>query len=232
MTLREELDAQVAQIFRARWTVRDGTTVPTPEELLLGNDAVRLNATVLYADLAASTDLVDNYDRELATEIYKSFLLCAGRIIRDESGAITAYDGDRIMAVYLGNSKNTSAVRTALKINWSVHNIINPALKRQYESSQYVVRHRVGVDTSQLYIARTGFRGSNDLVWVGRAANHAAKLAALPPDWATYITDDVYENIHETTKVATAGENMWTPLVWTEFDRSRIYGSSYWWELT
>jgi len=30
---------------------------------------------------------------------------------------VTAYDGDRVMAVYLGNSKNTSAVTTALKIH-------------------------------------------------------------------------------------------------------------------
>jgi class 3 adenylate cyclase len=50
-----------------------------------------------------------------AAEIYKTFLHCAAKIIRSEDGVITAYDGDRIMAVFIGNAKNTSAVRAALK---------------------------------------------------------------------------------------------------------------------
>ena len=33
----------------------------------------------------------------------------------------------------------------------------------------------LGIDTSKLFVARTGIRKSNDLVWVGRAANYAAK---------------------------------------------------------
>jgi hypothetical protein len=48
---------------------------------------------VLYADLADSTKLVDEYQRPFAAEIYKTFLHCAGKIIRAEDGTITAYDG-------------------------------------------------------------------------------------------------------------------------------------------
>ena len=54
----------------------------------------------------------------------------------------------------------------------------------------------VGIDTCELFIARTGIRGSNDLVWVGHAANYAAKLSDRrgPP---SQITEDVYKKLHE-----------------------------------
>ena len=93
---------------------------------------MKLTGTVLYADLADSTDLVDRYKKPFAAEIYKTFLHCAAKIIRDQGGVITAYDGDRIMAVYIGNTKNTSAVKTAMKIKWAVDEIITPAKRSQY----------------------------------------------------------------------------------------------------
>jgi len=232
VTLKDDLSSDVRAIFRSAWDERDGDKVPEPEDLGLGNDAVKLQATVLYADLADSTLLVDNYTRKFAAEIYKTFLLCAARIIRGEGGVITAYDGDRIMAVYLGDWKNTNAARTALKINWAVGNIINPAERAQYPNYPYDVKHVVGIDTSDVYVARTGIRRNNDLVWVGRAPNYAAKLATLPENYATYITQAVYDIMKDGSKFAGDGTNMWTPLVWTEFDRSRIYGSTFWWEVT
>jgi hypothetical protein len=77
-------------------------------------------------------------------------------------------------------------------------------------------------------------RGANDLVWVGRSANYAAKLAALPEDYRSYITADVYNNMNDNVKLSENGKgrNMWTALTWTEFNRSTIYGSSWWWSIT
>ena len=199
MALADDLNSQVVQIFRERWTTRSGRVVPEPDDLALRNDAVVLDGTVLYADLDGSTDLVNRNKPEFAAEVYKAFLGCAARIIRSEGGEITGYDGDRIMAVFIGGSKNTAAARTGLKINYAVLKIINPALKRQYPNAGYTVKHQVGIDTSQLLVARTGIRGANDLVWVGRAANYAAKLSARSGS-ATQITSDVYNRLKKEAK--------------------------------
>src|SRR5271166_3102827 len=107
-TLGQQLEHEVKRIFREIWAVRDGQKVPESEDLQLGNDAVRLDGTVLYADLDGSTDMVNSHSPEFAAEVYKSYLHCAAKIIRDEGGVISAYDGDRIMAVFIGGSKNTS----------------------------------------------------------------------------------------------------------------------------
>ena len=108
------------------WSEREGRVVPESDGLRLGNDAVTLEGTVLYADLDDSTKLVDTAEPWLAAEVYKAYLVCAARIIRSEGGVITSYDGDRIMAVFIGDPKNTDAARTALKINFAVQKIVNP----------------------------------------------------------------------------------------------------------
>src|SRR5207245_1997382 len=233
-SLKDDLLKEVSKIFRSRWTTRDGNVVPADDSLALDNDAVKLDATVLYADLADSTNLVDAYVPWFAAEIYKTFLHCAGKIVRSEGGEITAYDGDRIMAVYLGPSKNTSAVRSALKINYAVQQIVCTAARTQYPNTAYKVNHKIGIDTSTLFVAKTGVRGANDLVWVGRAANYAAKMCMLDESYRTYITPEVYNVLDPSVKDRQSqdGKPMWEPRLWTKFDNRLIYASNWWHEIS
>lgn len=227
MALKADLDAYCYDTFVGTWEKRNGTVVPLDTSLKLSNDGINLNATVLYADLADSTVMVDQEIEGFAAEVYKSFLYCAAKVIRAHGGTVTAYDGDRIMAVFIGDSKNTSAVKAALQINWTVKNIVQVQLKAVYKDKFFTVNHVVGIDTSDLLVAKTGIRGSNDLVWVGRAANYAAKLSALSHERPTYITAEVYNQLNDEEKFS-AGTNIWKPYKWNTFDDRIIYGSTYW----
>lgn len=228
MGLVEDYTEAVEDIFNQTWKTREGQKVPEPEDLQLGNDAVHLNGTVLYADLDESTNLVDSYIPEFAAKIYKAYLSCAAKVIKSEGGVITSYDGDRIMAVYIGDSKNSSAAQSALKINYTVTEIINPLIKKLYPTTSYRVKQVVGIDTSDLFIARTGIRGSNDLVWVGRAANYAAKLCAFSPDYPSWITETVYNRMNEAAKYSSEGKRMWEPVTWTDMNGIKVYRSNWW----
>lgn len=228
MSLKSELDEAVKGIFQATWTTRDGTVVPDADTVKLTNDAVKLTGTVLYADMADSTKMVDNSTSQRSAESYKAFLHCAAKIIRAEGGNIAAYDGDRIMAVFLGDSKNSDAVRAAMKIRFASIAIINPAKEVQYEKDPYPILQAIGIDTSPLFVANTGVRGAKDLVWVGRAANHAAKLATLPESYV-YISADVYGRLNEKSKFSD-GVDMWEAMTWAAFDSRRIYRSNYYWK--
>ena len=226
--MKGDLQEEVAGIFSENWTARDGYVVPADADLKLSNDAVRLDATVLYADMADSTALVQQQKSHFAAEIYKAFLHCAAKIIAEQKGTVTAYDGDRVMAVYIGDAKirAASAVRTALKIRGAVRDIITPAITNQYEEQTYVPHHTVGIDMSKLFVARTGVRGANDVVWVGRAANYAAKLSGLPHEYPTYITEEVYNLLGEGLRLSD-GKEMWEPRWWTAMDNTLIYRTSY-----
>lgn len=233
MAFKDEVESEIKRIFRERWTTTKGKTVPEPKDIGLGNDAVELEmGTVLYADLSGSTNMVDTESRQFAAEVYKAYLYAAAKIIREEGGTITAYDGDRIMAVFLGDSKNSSSATCALKINYAVKNIINPAIKEVYTSKTFQVRHVVGIDTSALFVARTGVRGDNDLVWVGRAANYAAKLTTLPADYPTYITVDVFNMLNDSAKYGgNPKQLMWEKVLWTTMNNMTIYRSNWWWAI-
>src|SRR5260221_9936989 len=138
MGVKADLSTKVTEIFKSQWTVTDGKVIPEPADLKLTNDARKFDAiTVLYADLSDSTAMVDTKSWNLSAEVYKTYLHCAATLIRSNDGEITAYDGDRVMAVFLGGSKNSNAVRCGLQINWAVRDIINPALKAQYPTSNF-----------------------------------------------------------------------------------------------
>ena len=233
MPLKEDLVSEVKAIFQGAWSVREGQKVPEVESLKLGNDAVALDATVLYADMTGSTGMVTEKAAGKAAEIYKSYMACAGRIIRSEGGAITAYDGDRIMAIFIGDSKNSTAARTGLKLQWALREIVNKEFKAYYTDDAYVLRHVVGVDTSQLLVCRIGPRNNNDLVWVGRAANYAAKLSEIPDeDSAVYITSGVYARLEAASKFGgTEKKDMWEKRLWTSMNKMEIYRSTWQWRV-
>ena len=144
--------------------------------------------------------MVDGRKWHFAAEVYKNFLYCAARLITDSGGTITAYDGDRVMGVFVGTVQSNPATKCGLKINHAVKNIIMPAMKKQYPDLSFVLRHVVGIDTSLIRVAKTGVIGDNDLVWVGRAANYAAKLTELSADYPTWITGEVYAKLDDETK--------------------------------
>ena len=231
MGLENDLQSEVKEIFATSFSSRKGTVVPEAEDVQLGNDAVMFNeAVVLYADLAESTKLVNDYKDWFAADVYKSYLHCASKIIRDQAGTITAFDGDRVMAVFVDDNKRTNAAKCALKINHAVQEIINPAIKRKFSTTDFAVRHTVGIDVSKLFVARTGIRGSNDLVWVGRAANYAAKLCALRENgFASYITGDVFDIMNEDAKIGgNPKQDIWEKRRWTAVGID-VYRSSWRW---
>jgi class 3 adenylate cyclase len=228
VALLDELKTEVAGTFTGdNWDEQDATVVPTVADLTLSSNHAKnfKSATVLYADLDGSTNMVDNYKWWFSAQVYKAYLRCAGKIIRNEGGVITAYDGDRIMAVFIGGTKNTSAVRAALKINHAVTEIINPAIKAKHPNTAFVLKHVIGIDTSPLRAVRIGVHRDNDLVWVGRAANYAAKLCN-DSSHSIWITSDVYEPMLDTVTTY-KGTNMWAWKMWPDKPSMKIYGSSW-----
>jgi class 3 adenylate cyclase len=228
----QELTVEVASIFDGSFETRDGRIVPEAEDVGLGNDAVLLDGTVLYADLAKSTQLVTSYKDWFAAKVYKSYLVCACKVIRKNGGVVTAFDGDRVMAVYTGALKNTSAAKTALQINSAVLDIINPVIAKKYPSAAYQLSQAVGVATGKLFVARTGIRGANDLVWVGNSANYAAKMSALRyGSYSSYITKEVFDAMNSSSKYGgNPSKLMWEEYPWHE-NKMLLYRSNWKWPI-
>lgn len=227
MGLKEDLNSEVTNTFKEQWTKVKTVNIPISEDLALNNYAKELGeVTVLYADLDGSTNMVENYNWEFSAEIYKAYLRCAARIIKKRGGEITAYDGDRIMAIFTGNSKNSNATKAALNLNYAVLKIIQPLIDKYYPNQKYKIKHSVGIDCSEIRAARIGVRGSNDIVWIGRAANCAAKLTGLKLA-SLMITENVYKKMNKDSKLSN-NKPMWVKTSKTIMGIP-IYGSSWYW---
>lgn len=195
MTLKDELIDAVAAIAAPVWEVTDGTTIPDLTALTLGNTGKKIDACILYADLSDSTGMVDSLVSWLAAEYYKTFLHCASKLIVANGGSIEAYDGDRVMGVFLGPSRHINAVVAGFQINWAVKNIINPKYAGIYTTNHRPMLHTVGIDTGSVLVCKAGVRGANELIWVGSSANYAAKLNSFPKldhSYPTRITAAVF----------------------------------------
>lgn len=234
MPLSNDLGREVDAILAARWQIRSGRTVPTPESVALTGGAVQIDATLIYSDLADSTRLVSDLGNEMAARVFKAFLASTTRIIRANGGEIRSFDGDRVMGVFVGDSRNTAAPRCALNIAHAFTKILKPKLEAKYLAlaSGAYLRHGSGADTGQILVIQGGIRNNNDLVWTGRAANVAAKLSGIREDgFYSYITRGVYDAMDDSSKFSRDGHRpMWEPRNWGNLPNEVLYRSSWTWE--
>ncbi len=212
MGITSKLEIDISTVFNTTWNTRNGTVVPSTDDVALSNGAVKLDAVVVYADLFHSTELTRKLDRSVAAKVVRAYLSSMTQVMKARGGEVRSFDGDRVMGVFVGNAKNTAAAKCALQMKYVVEKELRPKAEAKFPSlasSDFKIEHCVGVAGSPAFVVRGGVRGTNDLVFVGSAPNIAAKLSAIRnPPYHSYITWDVYENMKEEAKYAD-GKNMW-----------------------
>ena len=78
MALLDDLKTETDKIVRGTWNRREGTVVPESELISLGNAAVDMQATFVYADLHDSTQLA-THNQLIAAEVFKAYLMGKSR---------------------------------------------------------------------------------------------------------------------------------------------------------
>lgn len=213
MVSSDELKSKVKQFMESPWDVRDATTIPDDSGLTLTGKVAKLDATVIYADMRSSSKLVDTLSQNASGRIYQAFLYSLANIIRSNGGEITAYDGDRVMGIFIGNSKETRATKSALMIKHAVKNILKPMLEGHFKSlgvSGFEISHCVGIDTGSFLAVKAGLRSANDIVWIGRPPNLAAKLSEIREiNYSTYISNEVFIALDSWIRIYSNNTPVW-----------------------
>jgi class 3 adenylate cyclase len=93
----------------------------------------------------------------------------------------------------------------------------------------FKLAHAVGVDTSEALIVRAGVRGSNDLEWVGKSPNIAAKLSSIRESpYHSFVTAAVFGAMMASTKIGgDPPAEMWEQRQLP--DLGILYRSNWWW---
>lgn len=227
------LKDRVETLFRTDFDQRDGRVVPTTDDVALKNGAVKIEAAFLYADLAGSAKLSKTCPWSTTAKILRAFLDCSTRLIIKHGGHVRSFDGDRVMGVFIGDSKNSNASICGREIHWSVRKIIQPAAAKQFKSisdNGVEIRNCSGIDVGEVRAIRSGIRASNDLIWIGKAASFSAKLSDVRDGgYCTYISSRTYNKLSKEAKFDEQGKNMWEARPFDFSDETEtVYRSSQW----
>lgn len=231
MALKEDLETAVDAIFGTKLQEREGRVVPRTEDVR-DNQAVKLNATFLYADLAGSARIAAVCPWETTAKIIRAYLACATRIIRAYKGEVRSFDGDRVMAVFIGNSPNSDAADCAREIFWATENVIQVKARQKFNSvknNDLKIRQACGIDTGESRAVRAGIRANADLIWIGKAPSFAAKLSDLREfPYCTFISSRVHAALRPQAK-APGGLQIWQARTATIGNvKETVYRSKYW----
>jgi class 3 adenylate cyclase len=214
MAIKDDLITDVDSTITTTWNIRDGRVVPGTDGITLNGGAVKLSAAYLYADLANSSLMAKTLDPRVTAKILKAFLSTSTRLIRHKGGTVVSFDGDRVLGIFVGDTKVTNAAECALKINWAVTNLIRPKFENKYSTvanAPFTISHGVGIDSGEVLIVRAGARNANDLISIGRGPNLAAKLSDIRDGkFRTFLTRSSYDVMMDSSKLSSDRRNMWT----------------------
>ncbi|BBY46822.1 guanylate cyclase (plasmid) [Mycolicibacterium arabiense] len=230
MGLADDVSTGIDGVLDPTWAIRNGQVVPETTDIALKDGAVRLDATYLYADMADSTGLAQQYSDTKVAKVIRCYLNAATRIIRARGGHIRSFDGDRVMGIFIGGSKNSNSAKAALNINWAVRKVIQDRLASKWDNFDWTVNHGIGIDTGQAMLVRGGVHGQNDIISIGGAPNIAANLSDLRQNPLT-IFSDVYSRLSKETKFR-GDKDMWQKMGTATFGGKSVlyYSSSYTWK--
>lgn len=234
MSRKSDYESHLTNLLYQDFDVRFGRTVPRSADVTLKNGGVYLDAVYLYADMADSSGMARRFTPQTAAKIIRAYLATVTRALRYRDGHVRSFDGDRVMAIFVGDDAASRAAKAALEVKWLVDNVVHPELRirlESYRESTWKVSHRAGIDMGEAFLVRGGVRDNNDLVSIGDAPNIAAKLSDMKGK-RTWITDRVWQAMnYETCFSSKDREPMWTsPETMQVAGRSlRVRGSNWGW---
>ena len=236
MNLYEQVQQDVAGVIDAQWYIRARKTVPPREKVPLRRGGLKLDATFLYADVVGSSWLAKSLHPTVAAKFFRSFLKASTRLIIANEGKVIGIDGDRVLGLFHGESKNDRAVKCGLQINWAVQRVIKKSFVTKYKQIYkrgLSIAHGVGIDTGKVTIVRAGIQGSNDIISIGRAPNMAAKLSEIREgEYRTIVSESVYRRLGD--KLRLGGDDsvrIWHRIKWEYLDQeTHLFGTKMLWK--
>lgn len=218
MSFSTDLEEMVSGYLTGGYETYEPRGVPYPENIALGNKAAKLEATTLFIDVRQSSDITNAFRRQTAAKMMKSYFDGAVRIVNKNDGQVRSFNGDGLLAIFVGDLRSSNAVKAAMQVEYFVKMTLRPKFERYFGSNETALGQALdfdvgcGLDDGEIFAVRVGIRGTNDVAWVGRCTNTSSKLASsvsTPHNIA--VTAEVYSRITNDRKYApSSGTHMWS----------------------
>ena len=190
--------------------------VPERQDIKLAAEAIQIEATALSIDIRQFSGLTNAFGRQVVVKMLRAFFEGSVKIVEASAGTVADFNGDGMIVLFTGADRTERAFRAASQIRWFLGEVLRPRFAGYFESDQ-VLKARIeefdagcGLDDGLVLIGRVGADGFNDIAWVGRCVNTAAKACKLAGSAKPIIaTHEVYERLDAS---AFASGVSWTPI--------------------
>jgi class 3 adenylate cyclase len=232
MGLKSDIAAYAAEAVQSKYEVTDAREVPSRASVTFGPTARKLFVRALYIDLRRSRDMLADFNKMMSLRAHKAFLYAVAKCVRAEGGEPRSFGGDSVLAFFPGDTAESAqqAVRAAMKIHFSLEQVVNPVLKAQYD---HTLDFGIGVGQGTIYVGKSGIPGDQDfqdLIWMGWPVYRAVEFgeAASKPS-CIWISDNVWKSIASAPALTVSnGSQIWSQgTVRTASGQYAVYKTEY-----
>ncbi|MCD6149995.1 adenylate/guanylate cyclase domain-containing protein [bacterium] len=199
MATNQEALEQIKQYLNESYNRSITYSVPKKNDLTFGNTVKKIeHAKIFYIDMRKSRKILTDATDFWSVKIHKSFLRAVIHCIEKRDGHLRSFNGDGILAFFVGDNAASKAVRAAMEIKGFV-NEINTILVKNNKNK---IDFGIGIAQGPIMVAKSGKAGDDqtkqDLIWIGIALYVAVELSELAKSPKNiWISDHVFNSVNK-----------------------------------
>lgn len=151
----------------------------------------RVEATVLFADIAGFTSLSENMPPEAVNALLNEYFSHVADAAQAFSGHVDKYIGDCAMLLFGVPAEDTDHLFHAVACAVALQTLVDRLNRQRAERGQQQVQFRIGVNCGPMLAGNMGSRERMEYTVVGDAVNLGARLASAGKPGQIVITEEV-----------------------------------------
>jgi len=178
MATNQETLEKIDEYLNQSYVQEDTRVVPKRTDLTFGNTTKKIPFTVvLYVDMRKSRTILSDATTFWSVKVHRAFLLGLTHCVECRDGHMRSFNGDGIMAFFIGENASSRAVRAAMDTKGFVLKL-NEHLEAEGLNP---IDFGIGIAQGGIVVAKSGKAGDDqtkqDLIWVGLPVYLAVELS-------------------------------------------------------
>ena len=165
-------------------------------------DEARKTVTVLFCDVAGSTELGEHLDPESLRQILGRYFEAMRDVIERHSGTVEKFIGDAVMAVFgipaVHDDDALRAVRAAVEMRVALGSL-NKELERDFDTR---LENKIGINTGEVLVGRQSAEFGRV---TGDPVNTAARFETAAASGEILIGEDTYRSVRDAVEAEMVG---------------------------
>lgn len=178
MATNQDIIDKIDEFLNEAYVRTETFGVPKKADLTFGNSVKKMpHAVVMFIDMRKSRKILADANDFWSVKIHKSFIRVVTHCLENRDGHMRSFNGDGVLAFFVGENAASRAVRAAMDIKGFVFKI-NEKLEAKDKNK---IDFGIGISQGPMMVAKSGKSGDDqtkqDLIWIGLALYVALELS-------------------------------------------------------